>query len=248
MVVAYQTDNNIKADGRIGKEVWTLLNQDSHDALTHYTITLADVKGPFVKIPPTMEEQAKLDHLGYSTPEEELGEHFHCSPELLKALNPGKDLSQAGQEIVVPDVIRSKVASRVEMVVVSKSKRTVTAVATGDARVATYPATIGSEHDPLPIGEWKVTVIKQNPIFYYDPALFWNANPDESKAKIAPGPNNPVGVVWIGLSKEHYGIHGTPEPGQIGHAQSHGCIRLTNWDAEELSHYVRVGTPVICRE
>src|SRR5258706_16024872 len=98
---------------------------------------------------------------------------------------------------------------------------------------------IGSEHDPLPIGDWKITEINHNPWFHYNPVLFWDAKPRDEKAKIAPGPNNPVGVVWIGLSKEHYGIHGSPEPGRIGHAESHGCIRLTNWDAEELSRIVQ---------
>src|SRR5205823_14871895 len=114
--------------------------------------------------------------------------------------------------------------------------------------VAAYPATLGSAGDPLPIGNWKVSHINHAPIFFYDPNLFWNASGSDSKARIQPGPNNPVGVVWIGLSKEHYGIHGTPEPSLVGHAQSHGCIRLTNWDARELAQIVKVGTPAILKE
>jgi len=110
--------------------------------------------------------------------------------------------------------------------------------------IAQYPCTSGSEHDPLPIGDWKVTGVFKNPKFNYNPDLFWDAKPKDSKATIAPGPNNPVGVVWIDLSKEHYGIHGTPSPGQIGHTESHGCIRLTNWDALELAGLVEKGTPV----
>jgi lipoprotein-anchoring transpeptidase ErfK/SrfK len=107
------------------------------------------------------------------------------------------------------------------------------------------PVTVGSEHDPLPVGEWKVTGVSQNPPFNYNPDLFWDADPAHSKARIAPGPNNPVGVVWIDLTKEHYGMHGTPEPARIGYTQSHGCIRLTNWDAMRLAALVSPGTRVV---
>jgi lipoprotein-anchoring transpeptidase ErfK/SrfK len=109
------------------------------------------------------------------------------------------------------------------------------------------PVTSGSEHDPLPIGMWKVTKAFPMPPFHYNPALFWDADPRHAKAKIAPGPNNPVGVVWIDLTKEHYGIHGTPEPSNIGHVESHGCVRLTNWDAARVAQWARPGTPVIFR-
>jgi lipoprotein-anchoring transpeptidase ErfK/SrfK len=109
------------------------------------------------------------------------------------------------------------------------------------------PVTSGSEHDPLPIGSWKVTGVQRNPKFHYNPDLFWDANPAHSKATIPPGPNNPVGVLWIDVTKEHYGIHGTPEPSQIGHVESHGCVRLTNWDAQKVASWVRPGTPVIFR-
>ena len=106
------------------------------------------------------------------------------------------------------------------------------------------PVTSGSEHDPLPIGTWKVTSVEQMPAFNYNPDLFWDADPKHAKARIPPGPNNPVGTVWIDLSKEHYGIHGTPEPSKIGHTQSHGCVRLTNWDAQRLARWARPGTTV----
>jgi lipoprotein-anchoring transpeptidase ErfK/SrfK len=107
------------------------------------------------------------------------------------------------------------------------------------------PVTTGSEHDPLPIGTWKVTGVQQAPAFHYNPELFWDADPSHSKAKIAPGPNNPVGVAWIDINKEHYGIHGTPEPSKVGYAQSHGCIRMTNWDVSRLLEWAKPGTPVI---
>lgn len=109
------------------------------------------------------------------------------------------------------------------------------------------PVTVGSDNDPLPIGEWTINGVGRNPEFNYNPDLFWDADPSHAKAKIAPGPNNPVGVVWIDLSKEHYGIHGTPEPSRIGHTQSHGCIRLTNWDAMRVAELVKPGTKVILR-
>ena len=98
------------------------------------------------------------------------------------------------------------------------------------------PVTTGSEHDPLPIGEWKVTGVQKNPKFHYNPNLFWDAEPAHAKATIPAGPNNPVGVVWVDISKPHYGLHGTPEPATVGKTASHGCVRLTNWDAAKLGH------------
>ena len=111
-----------------------------------------------------------------------------------------------------------------------------------------YSATIGSEHDPLPLGEWKINGVVRNPQFHYNAELFWDAKDRTDRQTLPPGPNNPVGLVWIDLSKEHYGIHGTPEPGKIGHTESHGCIRLTNWDALELAAMVRPGTPATLKE
>jgi lipoprotein-anchoring transpeptidase ErfK/SrfK len=109
------------------------------------------------------------------------------------------------------------------------------------------PVTTGSEHDPLPPGNWKVKVVQWYPVFHYNPDLFWDADPRHSKAEIKPGPNNPVGVVWIGLDLEHYGLHGTPEPSRIGSTESHGCVRLTNWDAARVAMLVKPGTPVLFR-
>jgi lipoprotein-anchoring transpeptidase ErfK/SrfK len=132
-------------------------------------------------------------------------------------------------------------------VIVSKERSTLT-VQNAEGKVILHaPVTSGSEHDSLPLGEWKVTGTQKDPTFYYNPALFWDGNPAHAKAKIAAGPNNPVGVVWIDLSKEHYGLHGTPEPGRIGYAQSHGCVRLTNWDAQRVAALVQPGTRVIFR-
>ncbi len=233
--------------GVVDQDTWQALNADTTQLLAPYTITPDDVAGPFDKIPHDMMAQAKLQSLGYQSPQEKLGERFHISPALLAKLNPGKDMAKTGEQILVPDVVR-EYAVPADKVVVSKNTRTVSAFRADGTLLAQYPATMGSEHDPLPIGEWKITEIDHYPKFHYNPALFWDAKPRDSKATIPPGPNNPVGVVWIGLSKEHYGIHGSPEPGNIGHTQSHGCIRLTNWDAEELSKMVKVGTPALLQE
>jgi lipoprotein-anchoring transpeptidase ErfK/SrfK len=242
-VLGYQKSHDLKATGVIDSATWKSLNTGAAEALVIYTIKPEDVKGPFEPVPNDMMEQSKLTALGYESPQEALGERFHMDPKVLAKLNPGKDLTKEGEEIMAPNVRTDKIAG-VTRVSVSKSKRTVSAYGADDKPIAQYPATIGSVHDPLPLGDWKVTIVQQKPMFNYNPDLFWDAKPEDVKAKIAPGPNNPVGVVWIGLSKEHYGIHGTPHPELIGHVESHGCIRLTNWDAEELSHLVRRGTAV----
>jgi lipoprotein-anchoring transpeptidase ErfK/SrfK len=243
----FQSSYRLEPTGIIDDQTWQLLNADSSPALVTYTITGEDTRGPFERVPSDMMEQSKLNTLGYQSAAEELGEKFHINPSLLAKLNPGKTLNTAGEELHVPNVTRDGETVIADEVIVSKTRQIVEA-RSGGKLLAQYPATIGSEHDPLPIGEWKVTVVQRNPVFNYNPDLFWDADSSHSKAKIAAGPNNPVGLVWVGLSKEHYGIHGTPEPGTIGHTQSHGCIRLTNWDAVELAAMVKPGVKVILQE
>jgi lipoprotein-anchoring transpeptidase ErfK/SrfK len=244
---AYQEEHHLKVSGMVDAETLRLLNRDTRPLTRRYAITEQDVKGPFTPIPADVQQQAQMKYLGYESPAEELGEKFHCSPKLLAEMNPGKSLDKAGESIEVPNVVGHP-AARAMRVVVSKSKRTVTAYGIHDRVLAVYPATIGGSHDPLPIGDWKIISVDQNPWFYYDPVHFWNASPDEAAAKLPPGPNNPAGTVWMGLSKPHYGIHGTPDPGHIRHGESAGCIRLTNWDAEDLAHMVRRGTEAILAE
>lgn len=246
-VKGYQEAHQLDPDGIIGMQMWRELDADKRPLLKAYTITAADLKGPFTPIPQDVQEQARMKFMGYESPAEELAERFHLSPRLLAELNPGKDLKKAGEVITVPAVERAP-ARRAVRVVVSKSKRTVNTYGAGDKLLAQYPATIGGEHDPLPIGHWTITVVQRNPWFNYDPVHFWNASPGEGTAKLPPGPRNPAGVVWMGLSKPHYGIHGTPDPGRIRHGDSAGCIRLTNWDAADLSHMVVRGTPAILEE
>jgi lipoprotein-anchoring transpeptidase ErfK/SrfK len=246
-VSAFQRARDLPVNGAVGPETWAALNADQAPALVSYMIAEEDVAGPFVKVPADLMEQAKLPSLGYESPLDGLGEKFHASPMLLKALNPGSTFDKEGELILVPSVI-SLSPGRAASVVVSKSDSSVTALDAEGKVLSYYVATIGSEHDPLPIGDWKINGVSHNPVFHYDPQLFWNANPADQKTEIKPGPRNPVGIVWIDLSKEHYGIHGTPAPGKVGHAESHGCIRLTNWDALELSQMVKPGTPAILKE
>ncbi|MEO5761544.1 MAG: L,D-transpeptidase [Vicinamibacteria bacterium] len=214
---------------------------DSAPPLATYAITQQDVAGPFVKIPPDMMQQAKLKALGYSSAIEGLGEKFHASPALLKRLNPRKRFV-ASEEIQVPNIAHPALGKAAK-VMVNKTDQSVTALDAQDAVMARYPATLGSDKDPLPLGDWKINGVSHNPPFHYNPALFWDAKPEHAKAVLPPGPNSPVGVVWIDLSKENMGIHGTATPSVIGKRQSHGCIRLTNWDAEELSAMVSPGIP-----
>jgi lipoprotein-anchoring transpeptidase ErfK/SrfK len=219
-----------------------------------YTITDDEAAGPFGgPVPSELVEQAKLPALGYGSLLERLAERFHAAPSLIQRLNPKAQFA-AGETIKVPGVdpfidtakpaIQQKGAA--PLVRVEVSREGTLQVFRDDGTLAMFaPVTSGSEHDPLPIGEWKVLSVNWMPPFNYNPDLFWDADPSHTKVQIKPGPNNPVGVAWIDIDKEHYGIHGAPEPSTVGHSQSHGCVRLTNWDAARLAALVAPGTPVI---
>lgn len=219
------------------------------ETLEDYVLTAEDVAGPFVDIPEDMMEKAKLKSLGFTSMMEALGEQFHTSPALLTKLNPGVKFA-AGATIKVPKVDRTVPAGDPPAadgdltIIVSKSESSLRVYTNAGKLVMYAPVTSGSELDPLPIGDWAVTAVARNPPFNYDPALFKKSDPKHEKATLAPGPNNPVGVVWIDLTKEHYGIHGTPEPSKIGHTSSNGCVRLTNWDALKVAALVKKGTKV----
>ena len=245
---AFRAARGIRESGDFGrKTLGVLAGKAAVPTLVPYKITEEDVRGPFATVPNELMEQASLPSLDYQSPLEALGEKFHIKPALLSQLNKGKEFSNPGIEIQVPN-LHEVAPGKAAKIVISKSRGSLEAFNAAGRVIAEYPTTSGSEHDPLPIGAWKVTRVSPRPIFYYNPDLFWNAPDTDAKAKIQPGPNNPVGVVWIGISKEHYGIHGTPEPSLVGHAESHGCIRLTNWDAAELSKMVTAGTPVILKD
>ena len=246
-VAGFQRSRGLPDNGELDAATWAALNADGVDVLVPYTVTAADVAGPFNAIPGDMIAKSKLDALGYTSAAEALGEKFHASPKLLQRLNPGQDLALAGATLLVPNVSAAALPKAAK-VVVDQSDATVTLVDAAGTVYAQYPATMGSEHDPLPIGDWKINGVASNPVFHYNPALFWDADPKHSKAKIPAGPNNPVGVVWVDLSKEHYGIHGTPTPSTIGKTASHGCIRLTNWSAQALAAAVSPGTPAVLQE
>jgi lipoprotein-anchoring transpeptidase ErfK/SrfK len=215
--------------------------------ITTYQVTADDVKGPFVKVPNSVYEQAKLDCLCYSSPAEALAEKFHTSEQMLQQLNPGIDLKSiaAGASIQVPNVSQTPPPSgSVAKLVISRKGYWTHAVDASGKVVAHFPSTLGAGYDPSPSGDFKVTGISHNPAFNYQPSLMAEVPDTRPTAKLKPGPNSPVGVVWMALSKPHYGIHGTSSPETIGYANSHGCVRLTNWDAEILSGMVKGGTPV----
>lgn len=246
-IAGFQRNKGLPDSGELDAATWTALDAGGA-ALVNYTLTAEDVAGPFNPVPAGMEAKSKLDKLGYASVEEALGEKFHASPALLKKLNPGKDMATAGTELVVPNVMNVAAPAKAAKVVVDKSDLTVSLVDASDKVYAQFPASTGSKNDPLPIGDWKINGVAMNPVFNYNPKLFWDANPKDAKAKIPPGPNNPVGVVWVDLSKEHYGIHGTPEPSRISKSESHGCIRLTNWTAAILAKAVAPGMPALLQE
>jgi len=256
--------NTRKAAAAYQQATGSAVDPAASPALIDYTITATDTAGPFAaNIPEDMAEKAKLPGLYYSSVAEAIGERFHTSPEVLKKLNPTATFA-SGETLKVPNVnviampdatpataaaakAPAPAAAKAPAVTVTVSKSTSAATVTdASGKVIFYaPVTSGSEHDPLPIGKWAVTAIVRNPTFNYNPDLFWDADAKDVKAKIPAGPNGPVGVVWIDITKPHYGLHGTPEPRTIGHTQSHGCVRLTNWDAMRLAGLVSKGTPVI---
>jgi len=246
-IAGFQRLHGLPDSGELDEATWTALNADAGPVLVAYTVTAADVAGPFRDIPQDMMAKADLPALGYASAEEALAEKFHASPDLLRQLNTGA-WDAAGTRIVVPNTAGLEAPAKAAKVIVDKSDSTVALADAAGKVYAQYPATTGSGHDPLPIGEWKINGVARDPEFHYNPDLFWDADPSHAKATIPAGPNNPVGVAWIDLSKEHYGIHGTPEPSTIGKTQSHGCIRLTNWSAREVAAAVAAGTPALLQE
>lgn len=244
----YQKLKQLPVSGVLDAATWAALASDGAPVLTTYQVTAADVAGPYRPMPAAMPERAKLDRLGYASIGEALGERFHASPALLKQLNPGKRMDRVGERILVPNVAAAPPMPAAATILVSRTDATLTLLDHAGMPFAQFPASTGSAHDPLPLGQWKVNGVARNPTYRYNPALLWDAKPTDQKATLPSGPNNPVGVVWIELSKRHYGIHGTPQPAQIGKSASHGCIRLTNWDALAVAQTVRAGVRVLLDE
>jgi lipoprotein-anchoring transpeptidase ErfK/SrfK len=243
-VSAFETAHGLPVDGKLDERVWAALAKDTQPVLTDYVITDEDVKGPFLsKVPTDMAEMAKLPALGYTGPVQELAERFHMDPALLTSLNPDADFGVAGTKIVVAALGPDKLPGTVTRIEVDKTRRQVRAF-DGGVLLAVYPATVGSSERPAPDGEWAVRTVAANPTYTYDPSRLTFGKASNGKLTIQPGPNNPVGSTWIDLTKETYGIHGTPDPRLVGKTASHGCVRLTNWDVRQLSHAVKKGTVV----
>lgn len=268
----FQEANGFDQTGRLDKITADALTRARDIPATRMVrIPAAFAAGPFVPdLPKDAAEQAKLPMLGYRNLMEALAERFHTTTDTLIALNSPTTKVGAGQVIRVPNVADVDPAKlgpdergwnhtlqtlgvapdqpTAAKVVVDKSEGVLRAYDADDRLIAQFPATMGSGHDPLPIGTWKIQGISRNPDFHYSPKLFWDVSDSKAEQLLKPGPNGPVGVVWLDLSKPHYGIHGTPEPQTIGRAESHGCIRLTNWDAARLAQMVKAGVPAILQE
>jgi len=215
--------------------------------LTNYQLTADDMQGPFVQIPNSVYDQAKLECLCFTSPAEEMAEKFHTNQQMLKQLNPKVNLNSmaVGTSLQVPNVAEgSSPPSGVAKLVISKKGFWTHALDASGNVIAHFPSTLGAGYDPSPTGDFHVTGIATDPTFNYQPSLMAEVPDSRPTAKLKPGPNSPVGTVWMALSKPHYGIHGTPAPETIGYANSHGCVRLTNWDAERLASVVKAGTPV----
>lgn len=213
-------------------------------AFTTYTITAEDAAGPFIaSIPSDYSEKAQLERLAYTSTSEMLAERFHMDETYLKALNPDVDFTLPGVQIKVVSTGQKK-TGKVTRIVADKVRKQVRGYDASGKLVAAYPATIGSSDTPSPSGDVTIERVAHNPGYTYNPKINFKQGNNDTILQVPPGPNGPVGTVWIALSKPTYGIHGTPEPSAIGKTQSHGCVRLTNWDAEELAGMVTPGVSV----
>jgi lipoprotein-anchoring transpeptidase ErfK/SrfK len=245
-IAAFQRARGVPASGKLDHTTWNKLCESTNaPALIAYTITDDDVRGPFVpEIPRDLEGMAHLSKLGYRSTAQLLAEKFHTSEELLKLLNPGKTVDRAGTVITIPNIADGRPGGQVLRIEVDKSAGTVRAFGRNDDLIAFYPASVGSSAKPAPSGTYYVGRIVKDPTYHYDPKFQFKGVRTDRELTIAPGPNNPVGLVWIDLNKPTYGIHGTSHPEEVGKTRSHGCVRLTNWDALDLAKRVRRGAPV----
>jgi lipoprotein-anchoring transpeptidase ErfK/SrfK len=245
-LAAYATARGLAGDGKLDKALWDSLAADAAPVVRVYQITPDDLAGPFIGTPPKdYRDLAKLPKLAYSDPQQLLSEKFHMDRKLLLDLNPGADFAAAGTKILVVAPHAPRPDLKVARIEVDKSQEMLRAFDAQDHLVAVYPASVGSTERPAPSGSFEVRAVAPAPAYYFDPdRLTFAPKGAKGKLKIAPGPNNPVGSTWIALNIETYGIHGSPSPSLIGKRQSHGCVRLTNWDAAELGKAVKAGTKV----
>ncbi|HEX8533668.1 MAG TPA: L,D-transpeptidase family protein [Allosphingosinicella sp.] len=265
-VKGFQEARGLQVTGELDNATRAALLQDKAPSVRRLRIDESDARGPFTPIPKEPEEQAKMERLAYRNLLEKVAEKFHTTPATIIALNSPSMALRAGTVLRLPNVLPSSrsyegvkpdVAQllsdlnisgsqpKAERVVVDKSEKVVRVFGQGDRLIAQFPATLGSEKDPLPLGNWKVNTIAYNPPFKYQPQLFWDVKDTEKEQMLPPGPNGPVGIAWIDLNREHIGIHGTNSPETIKRAESHGCVRLTNWDVARLSRMIGNGMKVV---
>jgi lipoprotein-anchoring transpeptidase ErfK/SrfK len=244
-LVTFQAQNDLDANGRLDSATFGRLSASSSGAaITQYEITDGGIRGPFGKhIPKDYAAMAKLPALSYTGPRQKLAERFHMDEKLLVELNPRTDFGRSRVNIAVANVgaRKSTKAARID---IDKQDRSLSAFNGEGHLVGFYPASVGSTEKPAPAGVYKVRGVALNPTYHDDPKFAFKGLKVKHKLTISPGPNNPVGVVWIDLSAPSYGIHGAPAPENIGKTESHGCIRLTNWDALDLASRVSCGTIV----
>ncbi|TCL66291.1 L,D-transpeptidase family protein [Rhizobium sp. BK251] len=240
-VAGFEEMNGLPSNGRLDKDVIDRL-ESNKPIVESYTISKEDATALVDRIPEDYGEKAKMEHLGYTSVAESLSERFHMDVDLLKAFNPGSKYAPGESVwVVTPGTPRE---GKVKQIEVNKQKGQVLAYADGGSLLATYPATIGSEDNPAPSGTHKVKGVARMPVYRYDPKVNFKQGANSKILTIPKGPNGPVGSVWIDLSEPTYGIHGTPHPELVDKVGSHGCVRLTNWDAEELAGMVRPGVIV----
>lgn len=243
-LAAYAGENALDGGGELDEVLWRHLTEaDPDPVFTTYEITQDDLDEPLVdSIPESYAEQSRMERLSHTSRAEMLAERFHMDIGLLRDLNPDADFDAAGTEILVADVLDRAAATDVARIVVARGEASVRAYDAAGDLVAFYTATIGSEETPSPEGTHDVEVVVRMPNYTYRPRE--GSSQGDEALVLPPGPNNPVGSVWIGLTEPGYGIHGTPDPALIDKTYSLGCVRLTNWDAEELADLVDAGTAV----
>lgn len=242
---AFQRRNALDDTGVINSVTFERLAATSSEpVVVEYEISPKDVRGPFVKhVPTSFEAMARVPRLSYTGPRQELAEKFHMDEKLLNSLNPRADFDRSGTHIIVANV-GVRLWAKVDKILIDKQERSLVAFDKDGNSIAFYPASIGSEEKPAPSGLFKIRRVDRNPTYHYDPKFAFKGVKTKRELTIKPGPNNPVGLVWIDLTAPSYGIHGTPFPDKIGKTESHGCIRLTNWDALALASMVHRGTAV----
>ena len=242
---AFAEANRLAPGKILTQEIWSRLQQASSDAvIADYVLTEQDIKGPYIeKLPTKMEDMKSLKALSYTGPKEALSEQFHMSQDLLAALNPGQKFDRAGAKINVVNLAKDA-PGKTARVEVDKARETVRAFAKDGKLIAFYPASVGSEEKPTPTGTLKVVSIQPNPTYRYDPKYKFKGVELKEPFTINAGPNNPVGATWIGLSQAGYGIHGTSDPSRVSKSESHGCVRLTNWDVARLAQSLKKGVEV----